>query len=73
MRLGMLAMGVVVAASCGGEDTRWEGTIYPNGDDLTRFVDVGVFKSEEACHDACQAALNARGVGTRGDYECGAI
>ena len=53
------------------DSERWTGTVYPDGNDLTRHVAVGTFPSLEAYRDSCLSMLDERGWQSRGDYECG--
>ena len=49
---------------------RWEGFVYPNKDDLTKYRYMGEFDSLEACRNACLSELG-RTNAYNGDYECG--
>ncbi len=50
---------------------RWTAIVYPNGDNLTSYLNLGDFNSFEECRNACVSWLKGRGAAYSGDYECG--
>lgn len=70
MRVIFLALLIFLLGTFCACTERWEGVVYPNGDDLTNYRFVGEYESLEACRDACLAELNRIG-SHKGDYECG--
>ena len=72
MRLATMAVCLLVMSTVSGcLWDEWEGFIYPNKHDLTRHVNIGKFKSLEACRAAAMNALRAMNSLGSGDYECG--
>jgi hypothetical protein len=49
----------------------WEGFVYPNKNNLTEHINIGVFKSLESCRAAALKKLSQVSSIEEGDYECG--
>jgi hypothetical protein len=53
------------------KDEKWEGVVYPDRNNLTKYFYVGKsFKSLEECRDACQRTIYSSNY-KEADYSCG--
>lgn len=59
---------ILVLTGCSQE---WRGFVYPNKNDLSKHIEVGIFDSLEKCRNASLGKLNILGKRYEGDYECG--
>jgi len=50
---------------------KWEGFVYPNGNDLTIHRNIGIYDSLELCRTAALNLLEEINRTRTGDYECG--
>lgn len=66
----ILIVGIVILilSSCSEE---WHGFVYPNKNDLSNHVDIGIYKSLKECRDSALNTLNKISQVSIGDYECG--
>ena len=70
VRIILLIAAILIAFNSCSSDT-WEGIVYPNSDNLTKYHSVGVYNSLEECLDACISELDRIDALNRGEYECG--
>ena len=49
----------------------WEGFIYPNRYDLTKYISIGHFQTIEECGATIQIMLTDLRMSDHSDYECG--
>jgi hypothetical protein len=67
--LALVAVCAVCLGGCFKEE--WEGFVYPNKNDLTKHIGIGIYKSLEECRASTIGTLNQVSSVERGDYECG--
>jgi hypothetical protein len=68
MKKVILIASFLILSGCLKE--QWEGFVYPNKEDLTNHVSIGVFTSLEECRDHSLAKLEEISSIHAGDYEC---
>lgn len=71
MRLRSIIAVLVSVAVIGCFKEEWEGFVYPNKNNLTEHINIGTYKSLEACRASAIDALNKTSSASAGDYECG--
>ena len=49
---------------------KWKGYAYPNKNNLSNFINLGEFKSEDECNVAAINTLRKVSSVSAGDYEC---
>jgi hypothetical protein len=49
---------------------KWKGYAYPDKNNLSKFIELGEFKSEDECNAAAVSTLRRLGSLSAGDYEC---
>ncbi len=53
------------------KEDKWEGFVYPDKNNLTKHISLGVFQSLENCRAAALQKLSQVSSVEKGDYECG--
>jgi hypothetical protein len=48
----------------------WKGYVYPDKSNLSKFIELGEFRSEEECSAAAVNTLRRVSSISAGDYEC---
>jgi hypothetical protein len=61
----------VAIALSGCFKNEWEGFVYPNKNNLSDNINIGVYKSLEECRASAINALTKISSVSAGDYECG--
>jgi len=67
----LITTSLSVSAGWFFSDDKWEGFVYPNGNDLTIHRNIGVYDSLELCRTAALNLLEDISSIRAGDYECG--
>ena len=49
---------------------KWRGYAYPDKNNLSKFIELGEFKSEDECNAAAVNTLRRVSSLSAGDYEC---
>tara|TARA_B100002003_G_scaffold8397_1_gene7413 strand:- start:476 stop:754 length:279 start_codon:yes stop_codon:yes gene_type:complete len=62
---------VVVLSLSGCFHEKWEGFVYPNKNDLTAHINIGIYETLDQCRTASLQTLSRLHAIKSGDYECG--
>jgi hypothetical protein len=71
MKLRLISAVVVALLVSGCFKEEWEGFVYPNMNNLSEHISIGIYQSLEECRTSALNTLQRVSSISGGDYECG--
>jgi hypothetical protein len=71
MKLRLITAIAVTLLLAGCFKEEWEGFVYPNKNNLSEHINIGIYKSLEECRASALNTLQRVSSISAGDYECG--